>query len=163
MLLSSQGAQSVEVGLQGADVMHPAVTAFTSTVDAMGKSEFKSAGPCGSTCRVELKGDASTIRALLNGIEIKAWPRSDIGMTRPYVQINGEVPIVGEKIEARFAPEATVLAGVALSAPSCAFTTQGVEPALASDGAFSIVGSREPAGRVTYLALADGRAMDSCP
>lgn len=163
LLLSSQGSQSVEIGLQGADVKHATAQAFTSTIDAAGKSEFKTVGLCQSTCHLELKGDATTIHALLNGVEIKAWPRSAIGMTHPYIQINGEVPIVGDKIDARFVPETTLLAGAVLPAPSCAFTTQGVEPTLAADGSFTIVGSRKPNGRVTYLAFADGRAMDTCP
>lgn len=163
MLLSSQGNQSVEIGLQGADLKRAAVTAFTSTIDAAGKSEFKTLGACGSTCHLELKGDGTTIRALLDGVEIKAWPRSEIGMVHPYVQINGEVPVVGDKIDATFAPEATLLGSVVLPAPSCAFTTQGIEPTLAPDGTFTIVGSRMPNGRVTYLAFADGRAMDDCP
>jgi hypothetical protein len=163
MILSSQGRRSVEIGLRGADLKHARITAFTSTTDAAGRGEFESAGACGSTCHLELKGDATTIRAILNGVEIKTWPRSGIGMIHPYVQINGEVPIVGEKIDARFVPETTLLAGVVLPAPSCAFTTQGVEPTLARDGSFILAGSRVPGGRVTYLAFADGRAMDSCP
>jgi hypothetical protein len=163
LILSSQGAQSVYIGVQGADLKHAVARAFTSTVDEAGKNEFKDLGACGPTCHIELKGDETTIHALVNGVEVNAWPRSKIGMIHPYVQINGEVPIVGDKIDARFTPEATLLAGVKLPPPSCAFTTQGVEPTLAPSGTFTMVGSFVSGGRVTYLAFADGRAMDTCP
>jgi hypothetical protein len=118
---------------------------------------------CTTTCLLELRSQQGMVYALIDGHRVGAWPRSAMPIAKPYLQINGEVSRIGDRILARLTPVHTLARGFALGAPTCAFTTQGIEPAaFGGRGALRFSGARDPSGRVTYLALYNGAPIARC-
>jgi hypothetical protein len=149
---------SVEVG-----VFHGGAIpgAFTSTVIA-GTNAFVDQGACANPCRIELRGEATTIVALTGGREAARWARSTFHFTRPSVQLNGEVDAPGDRLAARMHLVHARLAGAALASPTCAFTTRGIEARSSAADALSFSGTHDAQARVAYFALADGREQTIC-
>ncbi len=125
-------------------------------------SQFSGALPV--NMRSALRGDNNWLYALVGGHRIGAWPRKTFSMVKPYAKINGEVSAVGDTISARLVPLRMLLNGRTLAKPTCAFTTQGVEPrSLGGDGWIEFSGVRHKAARVTYISLLNGSSGDTCP
>jgi hypothetical protein len=156
---------SVSVGLSRGYPNATTLSAFTTSAHPNERQTYR-AFPvqCMVRCRLELRAQRGDLYALVDGRELASWPRWGYPMANPAVQVNGEVGEVGDRLSASLVSARRRLAGVPTPAPTCAFTTQGIEPrALGTPGSIAFAGSRRPDARVTYIALADGSASDSCP
>lgn len=107
-----------------------ALRAFTDVVYPNRSGDgFKSlAARCNSGCILELRGDSARISAYVNGEQVASWPRTDLNLERPYIQLNAEVHGPGDAIAASLEPVRMAAAGHAIHDPKCAFTTRGIEP-----------------------------------
>jgi hypothetical protein len=83
-------------------------------------------------------------------------------MTAPYVQINAEASGQGDHLSARLLPIKTVSGAAVLSAPTCGFTTRGIEVHRAHHSALVFAGTYQNYARVTYVSLEDGTTGDTC-
>jgi hypothetical protein len=163
LLLSGDGhGGSVSVGLSRGFPNATTLAAFTTSA-APGKKQGFQSSPviCASSCRIELRGSVDAINAVVNGTAIESWSRQSLGIREPAVQLNAEVAGLNDIIFATVIPVQTVAAGKAIR-PTCAFTTQGVEPRPSADG-ITFIGTRRQNARVTYISLVTGSTGDSCP
>lgn len=155
---------SVSVGLMRGYPTTARLSALTMANPPGGRPEFRSIPVnCSRGCTIELRGDAAYVRALVQGRSVGFWPRRNLSMEKPYVQINGEVSAKGDRISAQVRPIRAMVSGRLLPRPTCAFTTQGVEPSSRSDGTLEFSGARRTGARVTFLSLKDGRDVTICP
>ena len=163
LLLNGVGnGASVSVGLSRGFPNPTTLAAFT-TANAPGeKADYRSVPvACARTCLVELRGTATAIAALVEGHSIGRWSRRRLQLDAAAVQVNAEVAELGDALHATMSPVRTLAAGQLID-PSCAFTTQGIEPHLQTRGAISFEGVRRKIARVTYISLVDGSTGDSC-
>ncbi len=165
LLLDKQWpGSSVSVGLSRGYPNAATLAGFTTSSRPRTQSKYKSFPlHCESACVVELRGDTRNVYASLNYRRIATWSRQTFPMIRPYIQINAEVSAVGDRIAARLRPIRIVLAEKSVPLPTCAFTTQGIEPKALGDSMIVFSGTRRVSSRATYISLLDGRAKDSCP
>ncbi|MGH7727646.1 MAG: hypothetical protein ACREM2_02475 [Vulcanimicrobiaceae bacterium] len=145
---------SLSVGLSRGYPNSATLLAFTTTSSPGARSTYRPFPvQCPATCDLELRGDSYVVAAIVAGRRIARWPRARFPMRNPYVQINGEVGSIGDRIVARLSPLKTTLRGKPVPLPSCAFTTQGIEPRVIGDRVLVIAGTR----------AAGGGAVDRCP
>jgi hypothetical protein len=117
----------VSVGLSS-EAHHRTVRPFTYAVFPDGQYDYDNhVASCAAGCVIELRGDASRIYALVNGKVLTSWSRWDLYLKDPSIQLNAEANGAGDTIDALLSPVRIVADGHAL-APTCAFTTRGIEP-----------------------------------
>jgi len=160
MVLGMVGPASVYVGVYSGPTGK--VAAFTTMTGAARTNAFKTLSSCLPSCTIELRGDAKNIQALVNDRVVGTWMRSALRLVRPYVQINAEATAIGDSVHASLTTVRATIDGEKLPAPTCAITTQGVEPTV-DPNVIWFSGTRRADARVTYISLVDGRAMDRCP
>lgn len=114
---------------------------------------------CATGCVIELRGDARTIRAYVNGTELASWSRSDLYLAHPYVQLNAEVHAPGDAIFASLTPVRASAGGRLLPHPACAFTTRGIEPS--GTATLTFQGETNDAAG-TFVNLSTGKRGDKC-
>jgi hypothetical protein len=154
----------ISVGLSRGYPKPASLQGFTAS-SRLGKPETykNSSVRCSLACGIELRADKTTIYALVNGRTIEAWSRKVLTIIKPYVQLNGEVHAIGDRISARFYLVRAVADKKRLLSPTCAFTTQGVEARAIAPAGIVFRGARRPDARVTYVSLKDGSTGASCP
>lgn len=164
LLLSGRGrGSSVSVGLSRGYPHASTLAAFTTSTAPGKKPSFESSPvTCTPTCRLQLRGSADALSAVVNGRRVGSWSRRSLAMRTPTIQLNAEVAELQDTISATVTPLSTVVAGTERR-PSCAFTTQGIEPRLSADHRIIFTGARRKNARVTYIALVSGSTRDSCP
>jgi len=117
---------------------------------------------CRDAYRLTLRGSENTILALGNGREIRRWQRSEFKMRHPSVQLNGEVDAPGDLIDARLHPVELQVAGVALTEPSCSFTTRGINVRRTNDGTLRFRGEYKVKDSSEFVSLSNGHATETC-
>jgi hypothetical protein len=158
-----QPSASISVGLTRGYPKAAAVRGFIASSRPRKPGAYKSFSVrCSLTCGIELRGDKTTVYALVNGRTVGTWDRKAFRVIRPYVQLNGEVNAIADRISARLYMVRALAGGKSLK-PTCAFTTQGVEPRAIGSSAVAFSGSRRQNARVTYISLMNGSTGDSCP
>jgi hypothetical protein len=134
---------------------------FTSTV-RNGANTFHDTGiVCSGECTIGLRGDRGAISALARGKRVGSWPRFAFSLPRPSVQLNAEVSGPGDRIDAELMPVDENVASMRLARATCAFTTQGVIPALVA-GALHFNGSFVRGAPARYIDLRNGRPLERC-
>jgi hypothetical protein len=138
------------------------VHVFTSVT--RGKSNvFRDAGiECKPRCKIRLSGNAAGFVASVGTRTIATWPRFALRMPAPMVQLNGEVSRPGDALDAFLVPVHAAAGGRALSSPSCAFVTQGINVSRVAGGGLRYTGTYRNDGPATYVSLNDGRTGDTC-
>jgi hypothetical protein len=157
----------IELGLTRGDPNAAALQAFTSVNSRNGGHRFQSIPVrCTPACRLVLRGDKVRLRALIvtqNAIqEVGSWARSDFGFLRPYVQLNGEVSERGDTIAAVLVPMRVVAASQSLPAPTCGFTTRGIQPRRLAGGTLTFTGTYRDAAPTSFVDLRSGRLVGRC-
>jgi hypothetical protein len=117
---------------------------------------------CNAGCTLGLTGDRSALTASVSGHAIANWPRYILRSPEPMVQLNAETSKPGDGIDARLRPERGLSRGKTLPAPTCAFTTQGIEITRESLGSLHYSGTYRPDAPTTYVSLVTGTRADSC-
>ncbi len=151
----------VSIGLSTGDPSEHEIYAFTSVVDAHGHESYNNTpATCGAGCRIELRGTATSIDAVLNNRVISRWSRASMPLVNPSIQINAEVAKAGDTIHAVLTPVALTIGTRTLKSPTCAFTTQGVEPN--GVGALTFSGAFRPGAQAAFVSLKTGHRGDKC-
>jgi hypothetical protein len=167
MLLMGSGPQdaSLSVGLTRGYPKVSTLSGFTTSNAPGQQGNYQSFRiRCRWSCLIELRGTKDAVHAILSGHVVGSWNRRVFTMTRPYIQLNGEVHQAGDKISAELKAIRATVRGLHLKPPACAFTTQGVEVrAIKPAGSIEFFGSRHAGARVTYFSLLDGVTGNSCP
>ena len=149
---------AIVVGL-AATPPHSGATAFSSSTDASMRTNYvDSKIECDPQCIIELRGDASSIEALVDGRRIGRWSRSAIPMTKPDIQLNAEAHGGGDSIAAWLAFEHGYAGAKTIAPPTCAFTTRGVIPMRGAGGVLHFSGrvNAAPGQFVNLLTSARG-------
>jgi hypothetical protein len=155
---------SISIALTRGTPNQQVLSALTIVARAGGKSVEKMFRvTCAKACLLTLAGDARHIDVAVNGRIATMVPRAALAVTRPYVQINGEVSAVGDSMSATLKPVRTTVDGKPIAAPTCAFTTQGIRASALPDGGLRFSGKRDPNAEVTFVSLIDGSTGDTCP
>lgn len=130
LLVGSQiPGPGASVGVASAPPHHRPLRPFTYVVYPGLKDDYESySTSCVTGCVIELRGDARSIGAYVNGKRLASWSRSDLYIQHPHIQLNAEVHGPGDSIYALLIPVRTTAAGRRLPDPTCAFTTRGIEP-----------------------------------
>ena len=119
----------VSVGLISDPPRRGVVSAFTYTIYGDLKDDYRSHSvSCRNECVLELRGDAFSIYAYLDGKRLATWSRSDLYLLRPSIQLNAEAHGLGDSLVASLTPLRSTAARQELRHPTCAFTTRGIEP-----------------------------------
>jgi hypothetical protein len=135
---------------------------FTSTVHD-GANRFHDTGiVCSGECAIGLRGDRGSIVAVVMGKTVRSWPRFDVSLPHPAVQLNAEVSGPGDRIDAEFAPLDERAADTRLERPVCGFTTQGVVP-MWNAGTIRFSGSFVRGDPAQYIDLRSGKRIARCP
>ncbi len=136
------------------------LTAFTDVTYSSLRNSYKSQRVnCPIRCVIELRGNKNNIYAFLDGKRLATWPRVDLSLIKPSIQLNAEAHGVGDVINASLVRIRTIAGGRILPHPTCAFTTRGVEPSGTTN--FKFTGTnRNAAG--AFIALATGAHSDKC-
>ena len=151
----------VSVGLSTGDPSERKIYAFTSVVDTHGHQTYKSTPViCNAGCRIELRGTATSLEALLNNRVISRWTRISMPLVNPSIQVNAEVAKPRDTILAVLAPVSMIARTKTLANPTCAFTTQGVEPS--GIGTLKFSGAFRPGARVAFVSLKTGHRGEKC-
>lgn len=153
----------ISVGLSRGYPTRASFKVFTASGGPRKSGTYKNSSVrCALSCRIELRADKTTIYALVNGRKIETWARNAFTIIKPYVQLNGEVHAIGDRISARLDLARAVSAEKPLPRPLCAFTTQGVEARAIAPSGIAFSGARRRNARVTYVSLIDQSTGDSC-
>lgn len=159
--VSSSG--SIGIGLSRGSPRETTLIGFTDAANAKASPAYRSiAVRCASECDIKLRGTSSKIFAFIDHRLAGMWTRKSLGIIRPYVQINGEVSAVGDRIFAHLTPVRTQVGNREVPRPTCAFTTQGIR-ARAAGSALTFKGRRDPHAFATYVSLLTGATGDTCP
>jgi len=151
----------ISIGLSTGDPSERKVYAFTSAVDTHGHQTYNSTPVvCGAGCRIELRGTATSLEALLNNRVISRWSRTSMPLVKPSIQINAEVAKTGDRIHAVLTPVSIISGTHKLANPTCAFTTQGVDPS--GLGTLTFKGAFRPGSQVAFVSLKTGHRGDAC-
>jgi hypothetical protein len=162
LLLMGRGTQSGSVSVGLSRAAGKPVVGFTDVTRPHATPAYRNvAVRCRAECTIELRGSRNAIVAFIDHRRAGTWLRKALALSKPYVQINGEVSAVGDRISARVVPIRTQIAGQPLPPPSCAFTTQGVR-ASRVNGELRFAGRRDPHEGATYVSLATGATGDTC-
>ncbi|HKU66177.1 MAG TPA: hypothetical protein VJP85_00185 [Candidatus Baltobacteraceae bacterium] len=162
LLGRTPGGGFVSVGLSRGSPRQTVLSAFTDAARAQASSVYRSSPVrCTTECTIELRGTKNAIFALADHRPIGTWQRKALALRRPYVQVNGEVSAIGDRISARLFAVRTKNGHRKLPVPTCAFTTQGVR-AYAMRGGLRFSGRRSPSADATYVHLPDGATGDTC-
>lgn len=154
---------SVGVGLSRGSPHETALSGFTDAAGAKATPVYRSiAVPCSSECNLELRGNRTTIDAFIDHKVVGTWARKSLNLKNPYIQINGEVSAVGDRIVVRLTPVRMQVGSHSLPAPTCAFTTQGVTAQAAAGGGLTFTGRRDLHAAATYVSLLTGATGDTC-
>ena len=140
---------------------------FVATTTARGARHYEAIpSVCLPACTLVLRGDRYGIYAFVvtaDGIrKLGAWARADFVMTRPYVQLNGEVAEPQDRIDATLIPLRVVVDSHDLPAPGCAFTTRGIAPGRDPSGRLRFTGTYRPDGAPAFIDLKSGKAVEHC-
>lgn len=162
LLGRSAASGSVSVGLSRGAPRDTTLSAFTSAAQPKASPVYRNIPVnCKAECTIELRGDATTISALVDRRFVGTWSRKDLALSKPYVQINGEVTGLGDRISARLISVRSKAGNKVLPAPTCAFTTQGIRAYAMRDGLW-LTGRRDPRADATYISLPAGTTGDTC-
>lgn len=164
LLLGRTPGGSISIGLTRGSPNQRKLSALAIVIRAGGNPVQKMFPvTCNETCTLTLNGDDQNITVAVNGKIVALVPRAALALTRPYVQINGEVSAVGDTIYATLKPLRTTLARKPIAATTCAFTTQGVSASALPGGGLRFSGKRDPNADAAFVSLIDGSMGNSCP
>ncbi len=156
------GSAAVSVGLSRGNPSQR-LSAFTTAASPGLSNPFRAVpAACAVSCRIELRSRSENIFALVNGRTIGSWPRSTFWMRSPYIQVNGEVSELGDRIDAEVRPIYLLAGARKLKAPACSFTTQGIEAHRRFPESLEFCGVRRRDAPVTYVSLRSGAHADTC-
>lgn len=141
---------------------------FVTTTTPHGANHYQSFPVvCLPACGLVLRGDRYGLYGYAltaAGIrKLGAWARADFEMSRPYVQLNGEVAAQRDRLVATLIPLRVVVDSHDLAAPRCAFTTRGIVPARDPSGEIAFSGSYRPEAPASFIDLKNGNAVERCP
>jgi hypothetical protein len=159
---------SIAIGLSRNAATAQSLEAFVSSTTAQDATHYQSFPVvCLPACGFILRGDRYGIYAFAvtsDGIrKIGAWARADFEFVRPYVQLNGEVTALGDRIAATLIPMRVVADSRDLPAPRCAFTTRGIEPRRNGGAMLEFTGTYRPGAAASFIDLGTGKRVDRCP
>jgi hypothetical protein len=169
MLIGRQNpGPGIELGLtRGAGNAHD-LRVFISVNPRHGENIYTSfPAACVPACELILRGDRYGLYAFVlteDGIrKAGTWSRADFGFVRPYVQLNGEVTRPGDGIVGALMPMRAVVDSKSLPAPTCAFTTRGIEPRRDPGGTLTFSGTFANAAPASFIDLRNGSTVNRCP
>lgn len=102
MLVDQSSTDRVSIGLYRSAHSTWSPSVYTATLATTVERLPQPRSSCGTTCRLELRGDLFAIEALVDDRPIERWPRTTFRITAPHVQLNAEVDHVGDSIASRF-------------------------------------------------------------
>lgn len=154
---------SIGVGLSRGSPRELALSGFTDVGNVSGAPVYRSVHlRCAEKCLIELRGSATTISALIDRRLVGTWNRRSLHLLNPYIQINGEVSAIGDRISVSLNRVRARNESGRLPTPACAFTTQGVHARATGDGSLLFSGRRNPRADATYVSLSTGATGDTC-
>lgn len=110
-------------------------------------------------CVIELRGARDDVYAFIGGNQIGHWKRDRFTMTDPYVQLNGEVNAIGDRLFARLVPVRVTAQGASISPDKCSHTTQGIAAREeAAQGIVEFFGTRSSNAPTAYVSVVNGEA-----
>lgn len=163
LLERTSGSRSIGVGLSRGSPRENRLSGFVDVTRPKAAAAYRSVPVrCTMECYLELRGTPGAVTALIDHRAVGTWARKSLGLTNPYIQINGEVSAVGDKISAQLTPVLARIGNIQLPRPTCAFTTQGVHAEMSAAGQLAFKGKRDTHAGATYVSLLTGATGDTC-
>jgi hypothetical protein len=167
MLLGRRPGGSLAFGLTRG-VQSQSLQAFVSTATARGARHYESSpARCLPACTLVLRGDRYGLYAFVVTVDavrkLGAWARADYAFVRPYVQLNAEAAVPGDRIAAMLVPMRVVVDAHDLPPPRCAFTTRGIEPRRNAGRMLEFTGTYRPDAAAAFIDLRTGKRVERCP
>jgi hypothetical protein len=159
---------SIAIGLTRAAPAAESSELFVATTTPGGANHYETfPALCLPACGLILRGDRYGLYAFATtagGIQkLGSWARADFQLVKPYLQLNAEVAMPGDRIVATLAPLRVVVDSADLSQPRCAFTTRGIMPRRNPGGTLEFTGTYRSDAIASFVDLENGKLAARCP